>query len=151
LINDTIESCRDLARGLHPTTLAQNGLPAALEELASRMPGGIKFRWPEGKRIALEPSVALHLYRITEEAVQNAVKHSRATSINVELDVLARRAVLVISDDGKGFDENLTTNGMGLQNMRYRAGAIGAELTIARRKGGGTRVRCRLPIPKAKP
>jgi signal transduction histidine kinase len=149
LINDTIESCRELARGLHPVTLASKGLPAALQELAARMPKGIKFRWPTGKRIELEHSVALHFYRIAEEAVGNAVKHSDAKNITIELDVLDGRPVLVVSDDGKGFDEKLESEGMGLNNMRYRAGVIGAKLEFEQRKSGGTRVRCRLPVAKA--
>ncbi len=149
LINDTIESCRLLSRGLHPVTLTANGLPAALDELAERMPDGINFLWPHGKRIELEPETALHLYRITEEAVGNAVKHAGAKRIAIELDVLGGRTVLVIQDDGKGFERDPTANGMGLRNINYRAGAIGAELTIGQRKGGGTRIRCRLPGPKA--
>jgi signal transduction histidine kinase len=60
LIEATIDSCRDLARGLHPITLASAGLPAALKELAERMPVNIRFVWPEGKRIPFEPNVALH-------------------------------------------------------------------------------------------
>jgi signal transduction histidine kinase len=58
LIEATIDNCRDLARGLHPLTLASAGLPAALKELAERMPANIQFVWPEGKRIAFEPDVA---------------------------------------------------------------------------------------------
>ncbi|MEO5755029.1 MAG: sensor histidine kinase [Chthoniobacterales bacterium] len=150
LINDTIESCRLLARGLHPVTLAAKGLPGALDELAERMPPGINFRWPQGLRIALEPATALHLYRITEEAVGNAVKHSGAKNISVELDICGGRTVLVIQDDGKGFKQDLSSDGMGLRNIQYRASAIGANLTIGQRKGGGTRIRCRLPRPKAR-
>ncbi len=150
LINATIESCRDIARGLHPITLHSKGLPAALEELADRIPRGIKFRWPTGKKIALEPSVALHLYRITEEAVGNAIKHSGAKNITVKLDVVGRETVLVVTDDGKGFEEKLVKRGMGLRNMEYRAHAVGAELTVKGRKEGGTHVHCRLPKPKAK-
>lgn len=148
LINDTIESCRALARGMHPVTLATKGLPAALDELAERMPDGITFRWPTGERITLEPEIALHLYRITEEAVGNAVKHAEAKNIRVELDVLGAAVELVIHDDGKGFDYDSTVDGMGLRNMHYRAGVIGAELTIGRHKRGGTHIRCRLPRAK---
>jgi two-component system, LuxR family, sensor kinase FixL len=151
LINDTIDSCRTLARGLHPVTLAAKGLPAALEELASKMPTDIHFRWPQGKRIALDQATALHLYRITEEAVGNAVRHAKAARIIIELKVIGRETVLSISDDGIGFDETLTSDGMGLRNMQYRAGAIGAALTILRRKGGGMQVCCRVPMrPKTK-
>jgi signal transduction histidine kinase len=150
LINETIESCRDLARGLHPITLASAGLPAALKELATRMPIGIKLRWPHGERIPLEPSTALHLYRIAEEAVANAAKHAEAKSITIELEVLEGRPVLVISDDGKGFGKQLKTKGMGLRNMKYRANVIAAELTIEGHPGGGTRVRCKLPACRGK-
>jgi two-component system sensor kinase FixL len=148
LINATIDSCRDLARGLHPITLSAAGLPAALKELAERMPVNIQFVWPEGKRIPFEPDVALHLYRIAEEALGNAVKHAGAKTITVELDVLKGRPVLVIRDDGKGFPEGLNANGMGLPNMQYRANAMGAELTVERCASGGTQVRCTLPVLK---
>ncbi len=147
LINDTIESCRDLARGLHPVTLADKGLPAALEELASRVPRGIKFNWSHSARIALMPSVALHLYRIAEEALGNAIKHSRATSIAIELDVIDGHLVLVISDNGKGFDKGVKSKGMGLNNMRYRCSVIDGDFSIGEEKNGGTRVRCCLPFP----
>jgi signal transduction histidine kinase len=147
LIVETIESCRRLARGLHPVTLASRGLPAALEELSSRVPVNVHFQWPRTERIALEPSVALHLYRIAEEAVGNAVKHSGANTITIELNVVSGYPVLVISDDGKGFKET-TSKGMGLHNMQYRANVIGAELTVRPRDGGGTRVSCRVSAAK---
>jgi signal transduction histidine kinase len=144
MIVETIESCRHLARGLHPVTLASRGLPAALEELSSRVPVNVQFQWPRTDRIALEPSIALHLYRIAEEAVANAVKHSGATSITIELDVVSGEPILVISDDGKGFDKKSKSKGMGLHNMQYRANVIGAQLKVGRRTGGGTSVCCRL-------
>jgi signal transduction histidine kinase len=145
LINDTIESCRSLARGLHPITLAQKGLPAALDELAERMPVGIKFRWPQGRRISFKPETALHLYRITEEAVANAVKHAEARNVTIALDLLDGQTLLAIEDDGQGFQRNSTSDGMGLRNIEYRASVIGATLTVAQREGGGTRIECRLP------
>jgi signal transduction histidine kinase len=150
LINETIESCRALARGLHPITLADKGLPAALDELAERMPVGINFRWPHGRRIILKPETALHLYRITEEAVGNAVKHAQAKNVTIALDLLDGQTLLAIEDDGKGFHSNSTADGMGLRNIKYRASAIGAALTIASREGGGTRIECRLPGTRAR-
>ena len=145
LIEATIDSCRDLARGLHPVTLASAGLPAALRELAERLPLSINVIWPEGKRIPFESSVALHLYRIAEEAVGNAAKHADAKTITVKLDVIAGRPLLEIRDDGRGIPKGLNSDGMGLRNMRYRANVIGAELTIKRDMAGGTQVRCILP------
>ena len=148
LLSETIASCRNLARGLHPVTLASAGLPAALAELASRVPLDVKFIWPHSERIDFEPEVAVHLYRISEEAVGNAVKHAGAKSITISLAVFAGRHVLEIGDDGKGIGHKLKTPGMGLRNMRYRANVIGAELTVGPRKGGGTCVRCALPFGK---
>src|SRR5438067_13257534 len=77
LVTETIESCGNLARGLHPVTLATAGLPAALAELAARVPANVKVDWPHPERIDFEPMLALHLYRIAEEADANAVKHAR--------------------------------------------------------------------------
>src|SRR5256886_5609039 len=94
LVTETIASCRNLARGLHPVTLASAGLPAALEELAARVPAAVKFHWPRSKRIDFEPMLALHLYRIAEEAVANAVKHAGAARITNGLAILAGRPVL---------------------------------------------------------
>ncbi len=150
LINDAIQSCRNLARGLHPVTLSSKGLPAALEELAARVPLDVKFQWPRTERMAFEPTVALHLYRIAEESIGNAVKHSGATSISVELDVVGRATVLAISDDGKGFVHTQKSDGMGLHNMQYRANVLGAKLSFEQRANGGTRVCCKLPLPKRK-
>jgi two-component system sensor kinase FixL len=145
-ITNAIESCRNLARGLHPVTLAEAGLPAALQELAARVPGNVKFSWPHTDRIDFEPMVALHLYRIAEEAVANAVKHGGAQSITIGLAITAGQAVLEIGDNGRGFGQKLKTEGMGLQNMRYRANVVGGKLTVEARKGGGTCVRCTCPV-----
>src|SRR5438874_7630942 len=149
LVTETIRSCRNLARGLHPVTLASAGLPAALEELASRIPADVKFHWPHSERIDFEPMLALHLYRIAEEAVTNAVKHPGPNSIKLKLAILAGRPDPEIADDGKGIGQKLKAEGMGLRNMQYRASVIGGELTIEARKGGGTCVRCSLPLRRS--
>jgi len=149
LIVETIGSCRNIARGLHPVTLASAGLPAALEELATRVPVDVKFHWPHSERIDFEPMLALHLYRIAEEAVTNAVKHAGAKRITIGLAILAGRPVLEIADDGKGIGQKLKTEGMGLRNMQYRADVIVGELTLEAREGGGTCVRCTLPLRKS--
>src|SRR5207302_8507102 len=114
LVTAAIGSCRNLARGLHPVTLASAGLPAALAELAARVPADVKFHWPRSERIDFEPTLALHLYRIAEEAVTNAVKHAGAKSITIGLAILAGWPVLQIPDHGKGTGMKTATEGMGL-------------------------------------
>ena len=116
-------------------TLTSAGLPAALAELAAKVPAEVKFHWPHSERIDFEPMLALHVYRIAEEAVTNAVKHAGAKNITIWLAIVAGRPVLEIADDGKGIRKKLKTEGMGLRNMRYRANVIGGELTVEAHKG----------------
>ena len=78
--------------GLHPLTLTKQGLPAALAELAERVPKDVQFSWPRSKRLKLDQSVALHVYRIAEEALGNAIKHSGATKITIELQMLSAQS-----------------------------------------------------------
>ena len=146
---DAIGVARNLSRGLHPVTLTSQGLPAALEELAARVPAHVEFNWPRTERLDIEKSVALHVYRIAEEAIGNAIKHSRANRIKIELVSTSQgRGILTISDNGRGFLQKSASSGMGLQNMKYRAGVIGGALTISSRSQRGTRVECTLPIRK---
>ncbi len=86
-----------------------------------------------------------HLYRITQEAVNNAIKHGKARNVSIVL-IRARGTITVsVRDDGIGFPDVLPKKkGMGLQTMRYRAALIGATLSILRLPTGGTRVDCAL-------
>jgi signal transduction histidine kinase len=127
--------------------LTNQGLPAALEELAARVPTHVEFSWPRTERLNLKKSVALHVYRIAEEAVGNAIRHSGAHKIKIALKSTSPgKGILTIRDNGKGFRQNSTSPGMGLQNMKYRASVIGGTLTISTGLHRGTRVECTLPI-----
>jgi signal transduction histidine kinase len=149
LLSDAIGVARNLSRGLYPVTLSTQGLPAALAELAGRVPKQVEFNSPTGDRLNIEASVALHVYRVAEEAIGNAIKHSGADRITIELKpTSARRAVLTVHDNGKGFSQR-DGQGMGLDNMRYRAGIIGGKLTISTEKGHGTCIGCTLPLTTA--
>ena len=147
LLSEAVGVARNLSRGLHPVMLNTQGLPAALAELAARVPHHVKFSWPQSERLNLEPAVALHVYRIAEEAVSNSIKHAEADKITIELQSLSRRRVaLTITDNGKGFIEPPEHGGMGLQNMNYRAGAIEGVLKITSALGKGTIIRCTVPV-----
>jgi signal transduction histidine kinase len=87
---------------------------------------------------------ARHLYYIAKEAVTNAVKHGSPTHIGITLDGDGDFVALGVRDNGRGFSEPLDEcHGMGLGIMQYRAGLIGATLSIGRVEGGGTMVACR--------
>jgi len=147
LISEALGISRNLSRGLHPIMLKTQGLPAALAELAARGPDHVKFNWPQSERIDLEQSIALHVYRIAEEAVTNSMKHAQADNITIELRRMSNHeVVLTITDDGKGFAESAKHGGMGLQNMKYRARAIGGDLKINTGPGKGAIIRCTAPV-----
>lgn len=147
LLTDAIAVARNLSRGLHPVTLSAQGLPAALAELAERVPTEVEFKWPRSGRLDIDPSVALHVYRIAEEAVGNSIRHAHARRIRIELQTNPTRTVsLSITDNGKGLKEGAASGGMGFQNMRYRAAAIGGALEITSQRGKGTCVRCTFPL-----
>ena len=83
------------------------------------MPKHVEFNWPTSKRLDLEASVALHIYRIAEEAVGNAIGHSEADMVTIELQTVSvRKVALIVSDNGKGFRLRDVDEGMGLQNMK---------------------------------
>jgi PAS domain S-box-containing protein len=148
IVNDNVGLARDLARGLHPVELSSQGLANALRELAFRTSQirsvTCHFECPRQVRIRDE-AVALNLYRIAQEAVANAVKHGKATTIAIKLVREGKELALGVKDDGKGFSPAKPRHGMGLHIMKYRAGVIGARLTIESAEGHGALVKCVLP------
>jgi signal transduction histidine kinase len=86
-----------------------------------------------------------HLYQIVREAVTNALKHARATEIAVVVSVTATQIDTTIEDDGIGIDPEVKSAGIGLESLSLRAGVLRGELSVGRRAGRGTVVRCRCP------
>jgi len=148
-VREAIGHTRMLARGLSPVSIESNGLMAALQELAdsvSRM-FGIECRFKCAKRILLEDNaVATHLYRIAQEAINNAIKHGKSKRVEIETSRTDSGLVqLIITDWGKGFAKNPSNGGgMGLQIMKYRANMIGASVDIQEPNHKGVRVVCTL-------
>ena len=142
---------RQVSQSLYPVVLSQHGLVDALHQLCDSVRA--LHRIPctchtSLARVSLE-GAAIHLYRIAQEAVANAVRHARCTTITVELTRTESDLVLTITDDGTGLPASPARRppGMGLHSMSHRAEAIGAFLSIHPRDGGGTVVRCALPDP----
>lgn len=148
-IQQAVLEARNLAHGIFPVHVDRNGLSAALSGLArstSRLTG-VRIRMEETAEVHLEaPEAAMHLYRIAQEAVANAVRHGAAREIIISLHVGETQLEMRIEDNGSGLPSNGSPAGMGLRTMRYRAQMLGAELTIQNRPGGGTAVSCRLPL-----
>lgn len=150
LVENAIDHTRSLSKLLLPVELEENGLEAALQRLRSHVEGvyGISCRLKTAEYRPIQDSeIALHIYRVAQEAVNNAVRHGKPTMIDVSLTTRGGRTVLSVADDGFGIPENVDqlNTGLGLRTMQYRAQTIGAALVVARRKPRGTRVVCELP------
>jgi signal transduction histidine kinase len=148
MVEGAIELTRRLARGLHPFDLSGEGFADALRELAANISEGFKIPCVfecDGPVEIADPDVAIHLYRIAQESVANAVKHSNAGEIVVSVAADDDDVILKICDDGVGLPENPPGGkGMGLRIMAWRASVIGATFNIERRSPRGTRVTCKL-------
>lgn len=155
LVNEATVQTRALARGLCPVQLDQCGLQAALEHLSYQIElvHGIECQCQSSdENFDIDHDTALHLYRITQEALNNAVRHGHARRIDVTLDSCADGRRLVIDDQGDGFDlqQKNKGSGVGLRLMHYRAAMIGGSLTIESRPQDGTRVECVFPFSAAR-
>jgi PAS domain S-box-containing protein len=141
-LNEAIQQAHSLAQGLSPVKVMARGLMSALEELAASVENAFEVRcvchFPEPLAVP-DHAVANHLYRIAQEAIQNAVKHGKA---RVKLKQVGGGIELGVENDGVGFPRKAgRPGGMGLGNMKARAGILGATLDIRR---GGTMLTCRL-------
>ena len=146
MIRQAITHTRDLAHGLSPTELEADGLTGALEQLADRTGAMFKVacRFRCKSPVEFEDSeLGIHLYRIAQEAVTNAVKHGKASRVAITLALSKKELVLSVTDNGSGLPNSLhKSRGMGLRVMQYRAGVIGGSLEISRNAMGGTTVTC---------
>ena len=148
-VNRNVGLTRDLARGLQPTDLKGPDLKQALRSLAEQACESSNinchFKAARGVRVS-DNTVALHLYRVAQEALKNAVKHSGAKNILIHLDRSETHVCVSVQDDGKGFSPKKRSKGLGLHIMRYRANALGGELKIEKRRNGGMDVTCKIPF-----
>jgi PAS domain S-box-containing protein len=146
VVNRSIESSRSLARGLLLVGADSETLALALEELASRSRDlygfEVNLHTEVTPGLTFDETGASHLYRIAQEALNNAARHGHAALVDILLVATSNSFLLCISDDGEGIREPKSSyTGMGLNIMKYRAGMIGAKLEIASRQPRGTVVR----------
>ena len=148
-LRETITQARLISHNLAPVPLEGDGLMRGLTALASstsRIPGVTCRLLTDSPVVVDDPTVATHLYRIAQEAVNNALKHGKAKRIDITLKQRPEGLELSVENTGHVFTVAGPGNsGMGLNLMRYRAGTIGANLNIEPGKRQGTRVTCTLP------
>ncbi len=152
LLKDAIAKTRRLARGLCPVYWVDHGLCPALEELAANTEAifGLQctFRG-NGQVLISDHLAATHIFRIIQEAVHNAARHSGTDKIEIRLFEEKEKIVVTVEDSGCGIPAEPQSDGMGLRIMGFRAKMIGASLEIRRRRPCGTTVRLVLPQDRA--
>jgi two-component system sensor kinase FixL len=153
LAKEAVLEVRAMVKHLSPLPVEELSLEVALEELAeyARTVGKIEcaLKLPRDVNIVEAPS-GMHLFRIAQEAVHNAIKHSRARWIKIKLSKLKHSVVLEVRDNGVGFStprghESERGRGLGFHIMKYRSRVIGADLDIRLSTDGGTIVVCTIP------
>jgi len=156
LAREAVQEVRRLSHGLSPAAVKNRGLAGALQLLAETV--RTNFRRACACDIpadfpGLDVEVETHLFRIAQEAVNNAMRHARADQIRIRLQQQDGEGVLVVDDDGKGLSRaksGKASKGIGLRVMAYRAEIIGGDVQVLPRQTGGTEVVCKFPLPRKK-
>ena len=148
-IEHALDQARAIAKGLVPVEIDAQGLMSSLSQLVSstehRCGVTCRLLCSEAAPIG-DTATATQLFRIVQEAINNAAKHARAKNIAVELKTDESQITFQVRDDGVGIPDDLEQmTGMGLRIMRHRAGVIGATLNVGPADGGGTIITCSLP------
>jgi len=154
-VSELVEEVRGVSHTLHPVVSELGGLRRALERLAAdaERGGGVVVVVELEEGLALPVGVEAQLYRMAQEALQNAVRHGRAGRVVVTVEGVGERAVrLRVVDDGVGFDVRRAearageAGGLGLRTVRERATLLGGWARVWSRVGEGTRVEVEVPL-----
>ena len=151
-VNRNVVHARDLARGFQPVELSAGEFDAAMRALVTQTNANrsVKCRLEMPRPMQLrDEMVTLNLYRIAQEALFNAVKHSGAREVVVSLVRDRNQVRLMVEDNGKGFRPSKRNKGLGLHIMRYRASVLGGTFAIDSKPNSGTRITCIVPVKLA--
>ena len=144
-LDGVIEALREVTHNLYPSILVDRGLTAALHSYVGRLPLSTNVSWQPEDFPRLAPEIESGAYFLLGEAVTNALKHARATRIDIALRLADGWLEVTIADDGVGFDVDQSRPRGGLLHMEDRVRSFGGELTISSVPGGGTSVVATFP------
>jgi signal transduction histidine kinase len=149
IVQSALDKVRTLSQALHPVILEEAGLEAALK---THIPvfekqTGIEIRYEAlGTSAPVDRRIAIHLFRVLQEALNNVARHSKSTHAAVRLRYQPDAVVLEVEDHGVGFGNVRESHGMGLVSMRERADLVHGRLELLDREGGGALVRFTVPL-----
>jgi signal transduction histidine kinase len=141
----TISTLTELAHGLYPQTLTEQGPVPALRAIARRSLVAVALTADELPRLPADLEAAIYFCAV--EAMQNAAKHASVSGIRIDIRFRGTRLAIDISDDGVGFDPQQVSPGQGLANIRDRVESLGGRLQLTSDPGRGTRLDIELPMP----
>jgi two-component system sensor histidine kinase UhpB len=152
LMDECIQEIRRLSNSLVPLREQEIELKGAIEAVIGRIKttSHLKFTlaFPDNFALRLDDKQQLTIYRIIQEQINNIIKHSNAKSVTISLSEMKNNAVLVITDDGLGFDKNERAGGIGLKNMKSRAELLNGTFCIDSEPGSGCRLKVTIPLNK---
>jgi signal transduction histidine kinase len=150
---EALKSARGLSSELRNSPLAEEGLEVALSDyLRLVVPPDVEARLlSEGDESLLTPEIRDELFLIAREAIRNAVTHSGAGRITVEVSADRHQVRTTVEDDGRGLDQHGDPCGTGLSSMAERAALLGGRLSLESLPGSGTRVEVAVPLPRVRP
>jgi signal transduction histidine kinase len=142
--DESLTTVRELARGIYPPLLAEQGLATALEAQGRRSPIPVQLDTDGAGRY--RPDLEAAIYFCCLEALQNAAKYSGASLVRIQISQQNGDLVFAVRDDGRGYDAARVKTGSGLQNMIDRVEALGGRLEIESGVGTGTVVTGHIPV-----
>lgn len=148
-IDSIVVRIREIANGLLPSVLPDRGIVFAVQEFIRGMPAveGRLVRFEYGVLPSIPPAAWVHVYRIMQEMIYNAVRHANAHEIVADMRTSRNELLLTCVDDGNGFVvPSPPGKGQGLRNILVRAEMMGGKMYIQSGKGKGTQIRCVLPL-----
>jgi len=148
IVQDTLDNIRRLSQVLHPVILEEVGLESAIEWYLPQFQKqtAVKVRYERtGETGHISDRVAVHVYRVIQEALNNVARHSGATEACVRLHLDAAGLRLEVEDRGRGIGELAARSGIGMVAMRERAQLVGGVIEFLKPEEGGTLVRMTVP------
>jgi len=152
LMDEIIDDIRNISHDLAPTVAHLSGLLPLVEKLIlktrSESKIDVKLQTHDFKEV-LSANQIIQVYRCLQEALNNIVKHSQATRVDLQLFGHENEVHVTVEDNGKGFDKSETTEGFGLSQMKIRAESLGGRIEINSHSGTGTLILLQIPTPKS--
>ncbi len=149
-LHGIVDELRRISNDLMPASLDELGLETALDNLCREVGRqvGIEIDFDASINSLLSANTKVFLFRIAQEGIHNVIKHAKARYVSMQLIESRDSLIMILEDDGLGFDPSMSERGNGLSNMKERANILGGTFTIESEPGKGTTLRVKIPIEK---